>query len=145
MHDHFIERCSNCDTVISQCRCMGDKETKYSVCDKCKQEIEDFTHNSKTAGSEASWSSVMKNRSKLPDMAFADRANRAYPHHAVVGGSGENDEGRWTSGRLVLSRSGLSAAYSASQGSRSGQKASSAVIAHLNTHRKAIGMGEDDD
>ncbi len=33
---HFIEKCRNCKDVISQCRCMGPKETKWSLCSKCK-------------------------------------------------------------------------------------------------------------
>jgi hypothetical protein len=33
---HFIEKCSLCNVVISQCRCMTcDKETRWSTCTKC--------------------------------------------------------------------------------------------------------------
>ena len=36
MHSgHFIKKCSNCDTVISQCKCMSEKETIYEICDSC--------------------------------------------------------------------------------------------------------------
>lgn len=37
MGNHFIELCSECGTVISQCRCpSNDKEKRYSICEKCK-------------------------------------------------------------------------------------------------------------
>ena len=33
---HFIEKCSGCDCVISQCRCPSkDKEIRYSLCKNC--------------------------------------------------------------------------------------------------------------
>ena len=35
-HEHFIEKCKDCDKIISQCRCISkDKEIKYSICEKC--------------------------------------------------------------------------------------------------------------
>lgn len=37
MSGHYIELCTECGTVISQCRCPDPNKTKrYSVCDKCK-------------------------------------------------------------------------------------------------------------
>lgn len=40
MHSsHSITRCSICDTVISQCRCMSqDKTVTYAICNKCREE-----------------------------------------------------------------------------------------------------------
>ena len=36
-HGHQRVLCKECDTVITQCRCMSrDKITEYSTCDKCK-------------------------------------------------------------------------------------------------------------
>ena len=32
MSAHFIEKCRDCDTVMSQCRCPGEKEVKWSQC-----------------------------------------------------------------------------------------------------------------
>ena len=38
-HEHFIEKCTNCGGVISQCRCIDKNKTiKYSICDKCSKE-----------------------------------------------------------------------------------------------------------
>ena len=35
---HEIVRCSECDRVIMQCRCMDkDKPTRYMVCDDCRK------------------------------------------------------------------------------------------------------------
>jgi hypothetical protein len=86
-------------------------------------------HNSTVAKSESSWSKVDK--TKLPDSAFADSKNRKYPHHHLVKGT------------MYLHRGGLAAAWAAAQGARSGKQASSAVKAHLQKHRKAIGMGDE--
>jgi hypothetical protein len=33
--EHYKIICSKCGDVISQCRCMGPKEIRYSVCDRC--------------------------------------------------------------------------------------------------------------
>jgi hypothetical protein len=41
MSNHFIEICSECGKVISQCRCPAEDKTKtYKVCNDCKKEIE---------------------------------------------------------------------------------------------------------
>ena len=38
MTTHYVLKCSTCDKVISQCRCMvGNKEVKYKVCDECRE------------------------------------------------------------------------------------------------------------
>ena len=35
--NHFIRKCSECGTVICQCRCPSkDKTVEYAVCDECK-------------------------------------------------------------------------------------------------------------
>lgn len=34
-HSHFIKVCKLCEAVISNCRCRGSKEKKYSICNKC--------------------------------------------------------------------------------------------------------------
>lgn len=36
---HGITKCSKCDTVISQCRCIDHKEVRYVVCDACKEKF----------------------------------------------------------------------------------------------------------
>ncbi len=37
MMSHYIEICSICAKVISQCRCASlNKETRYGYCDECK-------------------------------------------------------------------------------------------------------------
>lgn len=32
---HFIDKCLRCKSVIKQCRCPGQKEVRWSVCDEC--------------------------------------------------------------------------------------------------------------
>lgn len=34
---HFKKVCENCEKVIEQCRCPGDKTIQYGICDKCKE------------------------------------------------------------------------------------------------------------
>lgn len=99
-----------------------------------------FVHNSVTENSEPTWNSVMKNRSKLPDSAFANQKSRSYPHHFIQNGSGEDSSGRWTNGTMMLHKAGLNAAWAAANGAHTGEKASPKVIAHLQDHRDALGM-----
>jgi signal peptide peptidase SppA len=86
-----------------------------------------YSHNSKLKEGEPVWSTyISAHRKELPDSAFADTANRKYPHHWISGGV------------MYLHRGGLAAARS-----RAGQyDPGSGVTAHLNVHAKAIGMGE---
>jgi hypothetical protein len=101
-----------------------------------------LTHNSKLADKEPDWGSVDK--TKLPRIAFADqghpfkKASWGYPHHWVQNGK-LGPDGVYTDGDMYLHKGGLNAAWGAAQGARSGQKASQAVIDHLQAHRKAIG------
>jgi hypothetical protein len=44
---------------------------------------------------------------------------------------------------MYLHQGGLNAAWAAANGARSGQKASQAVLDHLQAHRKALGMDEE--
>ena len=38
MGDHFIEKCKECGTVISQCRCMDqNKRVILNTCESCKE------------------------------------------------------------------------------------------------------------
>jgi hypothetical protein len=102
-----------------------------------------LTHNSKIADSEPDWGSVDK--TKLPRNAFADegepdkKSTWSYPHHWVKNGGGLDEDGIYTTGDMYLHEGGLNAAWSASQGGRTGQKASQSVIDHLQAHRKALG------
>ncbi len=102
-----------------------------------------LTHNSKLADKEPDWGTVDK--TKLPRIAFADpghpfrKASWGYPHHWVQNGK-LGDLGVFVSGDMYLHKGGLNAAWAAAQGARSGQKASQAVIDHLQQHRKAIGL-----
>lgn len=38
---HFIELCRGCGILISQCRCPGPREKRWSVCARCKAEGRD--------------------------------------------------------------------------------------------------------
>ena len=36
MHNHFIEKCKKCQSIISQCRCIDPKKIiKWSLCQDC--------------------------------------------------------------------------------------------------------------
>lgn len=37
--EHYIEKCSSCDDIITRCRCMGPHEIRYAVCDNCKTAV----------------------------------------------------------------------------------------------------------
>ena len=96
-----------------------------------------------TAPSEPIWSKWLEaNRSKLPDSAFADPKTRAYPFAWIKGGAGSDSNGRWTSGDMYIHGAGLDAAWAAAQGARSGQKAPQAVIDHLASMRKTMGLNK---
>ena len=106
-------------------------------------------HNSKTADNEPAWSSVDK--TALPRNAFADmgdpdkKSTWKFPHHWIKGGTKKDDNGIWIDGEMYLHRGGLNAAWAAANGARSGEKASQAVIDHLQRHRKALGMDSEAD
>lgn len=105
-----------------------------------------FHHNSTLGDKESSWGRVVK--TKLPRSAFAEQGDPEkkstwkYPHHWVSGGEVGSDD-IFTSGTLYLHKGGLSAAWAAAGGARSGQQASSKIKSHLQTHRKALGIKED--
>jgi len=105
-----------------------------------------FRHSSKVAENEPAWSRVDK--TKLPRIAFADQGDPdkvstwRYPHHWVEGGGDPDENGRYTTGKLWLHEGGLKAAWAAAQGARSGREAPAAVKAHLNAHRKDLGLDE---
>jgi hypothetical protein len=99
-----------------------------------------FEHNSKTSDDEPAWADVDK--AKLPDAAFAGEKDRSYPHHHIVDGGKPDDAGQFTTGTMLLSKSGLNAAWAAAQGAHTGEKASQEIIDHLAAHRKALGIDD---
>lgn len=105
------------------------------------------THNNKTADGEPTWGSVDK--TKLPRNAHAEmgevdkKSTWKYPHHWIEGGSETDDDGVYTDGTMYLHKGGLNAAWSAANGARSGKEASDEVKAHLQKHRKALGLDDD--
>lgn len=106
-----------------------------------------LTHNSKLAESEPGWGSVKK--TELPRNAHAEmgeagkKSSWKYPHHWVKGGK-LGEDGVYVSGDMFLHKGGLNAAWAAAQGARSGEEASAGVKAHLEKHRKALGLTEND-
>ncbi len=106
-----------------------------------------FRHNSRTDPNEPAWGTVDK--TELPRIAFAHKGDAAekstwkYPHHWVKGGGGKDEKGVFTTGTLLLSRSGLEAAWDAANGARSGEEASAEDKAHLAAHRKALGLDKE--
>lgn len=103
-------------------------------------------HNDTVKDGEPEWGSVDK--TKLPLKAFVWEASNAdnekkstwsYPHHWVENGE-IDDGGVYASGDMYLHQGGLIAAWAASQGARTGDKADAAIVAHLQAHRDALGM-----
>lgn len=103
-----------------------------------------LTHDSRTMDDEPPWGDVDK--TKLPRVAFAEqgepdkKSTWSYPHHFVRNGMLDIETGVYKSGTLYLHKGGLNAAWAAASGARSGQEASSEVIAHLQRHRESLGL-----
>lgn len=88
-------------------------------------------HNSKTVKKEPNYVEWLKeHRELLPDVAFADKTNKIYPHHVIL-----------ESGEMVLSKQGLMNAWTLAL---NGGKVSSDITAHLENHRKDLGIGKSD-
>lgn len=108
-----------------------------------------LSHNSTINENEPTWGTV--NKRKLPLNAFVKEAPGTdpekistwkYPHHWVEDGEVDSDTGKYISGTMYLSKSGLAAAWAASQGARTGEKAVPAIISHIKKHRKALGLSK---
>ena len=103
-----------------------------------------FTHNNTETEGEPAWSVVDK--TKLPRNAHAEtgkpdqKATWKYPHHWIKGGEEVDANGIYTGGDMYLHKAGLSFAWGAANGARSGKEASASVKSHLKTHRSAAGM-----
>jgi hypothetical protein len=37
-YEHWIEKCTKCNVVISQCRCRGPKTERLGICENCRKE-----------------------------------------------------------------------------------------------------------
>lgn len=62
--EHYIEKCSSCDDIISQCRCLGPHEIRYAVCDNCKTAVKTKPsfpqlRDEREATNEALWKRVL--------------------------------------------------------------------------------------
>ena len=106
-------------------------------------------HTSKAAETEPNWGSVDK--ASLPEVAFAweapgtdgeKKSTWKYPHHWVQNPGNKNEDGIWTTGSFYLHEGGLRAAWAAAMGARSGERAPASVINHLQKHRRALGVQE---
>lgn len=157
--EDFVARCMTSEAAKEfETKDKDGKNQRLAVCeaqyddkDKKKSEPDDefevrFTHNSTLADGEPKWGDVDK--TALPRIAFAEKGEAGkkstwgYPHHWVKGGTKKDEDGIWTDGTLYLHKGGLAAAWSAAQGGHGGGKADEAVIAHLERHRKAIGVDD---
>lgn len=102
-----------------------------------------LSHDSKTNDSEPDWGSVDK--TKLPEVAFArkgaTKSDWGFPHHYVTDGT-VGEDGIFTDGTLWLHKGGLNAAWAAANGAHTGEKAEASVIAHLEAHRRALGIDD---
>jgi len=138
MNEEFPKRDRRFAVCQSQWRRHMDGKTEHH-----------HTHNSNMMDSEPSWASVEKE--SLPREAFAEigepdkKSTWGFPHHFISEGSEKDDNGIWTNGTMFLHKGGLNAAWAAAQGARSGQEASQAVKDHLQAHRKAIGIADEDE
>jgi len=101
-----------------------------------------LSHSSVLYEGDVEWGSVDK--TELPLKAFAwevdgtDKNKKStwkYPHHIVVDGEDKAENGVYTTGDLLLHRGGLTAATS-----RAVQQKNAAALAHLNRHRRALGL-----
>ena len=130
------------------CECVdcGHKETSEShcqdiTCSECGGKMRRasrpgvgrkfFVHNSIVDPREPRWSSI--DQRKLPELAFVDKQ---FPHHWVKGGkvTGRSDNsGKYNSGELFLSKSGLIEALSKAGNNNE----------HLNQHKKEIGLDKE--
>ncbi|MBI5234464.1 MAG: signal peptide peptidase SppA [Deltaproteobacteria bacterium] len=106
-----------------------------------------FSHTNTFADNEPVWGGVDKTR--LPRMAHAEqgklneKSTWGFPHHWVRGGKTLDNNGVYTDGEMFLHKGGLSAAWGAANGARSGKQASDAVKSHLRAHRTAAGMNSE--
>jgi ATP-dependent Clp protease protease subunit len=144
----FIDRCMGNETMKTD---YPERDQRYAIClrswekEHGTSDMKNFSHNNTVSDSEPSWGGVDK--TSLPRIAFADQGEAdkkstwSYPHHWVSGGS-KDDSGVYTTGTLYLHKGGLNAAWAAANGARSGQEASSAVKSHLEAHRKALGLDD---
>ena len=42
MSGHGIFKCSKCEKIVAQCRCLeAHKNIEYIICDECKKETDD--------------------------------------------------------------------------------------------------------
>lgn len=106
-------------------------------------------HNDTINETEPDWGSIDKTKLPLkafvydaPDTDNEKKSTWKYPHHYVEGGE-VGEDGVYSSGDMYLHKGGLNAAWAAAQGARTGDKADAAIIAHLQAHRDAIGINED--
>lgn len=147
----FIDRCMGNETMKED---YPETDQRLAICYRSwreehgdSQDMKNFSHNSTVADSEPSWGNVDK--SSLPRMAFADegepgkKSTWGYPHHWVSGGS-KGGDGIYTSGTMYLHKGGLNAAWAAANGARSGQESSSAIKDHLEAHREALGLEDEE-
>lgn len=37
---HYVVKCTGCGTIISQCRCPGNKEQRTGICAECRKPVE---------------------------------------------------------------------------------------------------------
>jgi hypothetical protein len=91
-------------------------------------------------------------KTKLPRSAHAERGDPKkkstwkYPHHWVKNGEvGKDEFGNevYISGDMYLHKGGLDAAWSYANGARTGEKAKKSIRDHLQAHRKALGLTDD--
>lgn len=101
-----------------------------------------FEHNSRLADSEPGWGGLDK--TSLPRIAHADKGvpdkktTWRFPHHWIKSGGDKDDKGVFTSGTMYLHRGGLNAAWQ--RANQKGIDTSGGVRAHLEAHRKVLGM-----
>lgn len=108
-------------------------------------------HSNETADNEPGWGNVDK--AALPEVSFVweapgtetdKKSTWKYPHHWIENAGNKNEAGIWTTGQLKLHEGGLRAAWAAAMGARSDSLAPASVINHLQAHRKALGLVDEE-
>ncbi len=129
----------------------GTHDMKKKTVRKDAPTVKALTHNSTLEEGAPGWGDVDK--TQLPANAFVENApgvdveqksTWTFPHHWVKDGGDLADNGIFTTGDEFLHRGGLIAAWSAAKGARSGEEAAPEIIAHLEAHRKAIGLEDEE-
>lgn len=137
-------RPSNRESNISIAKAIKELRGRVDEEDDDERGRTKFRHTSNTDESEPNWGDVEKK--SLPRIAHAvtgepnKKATWKYPHHHIKSGGSKNDIGVFTTGTMFVNKGGVNAAWATLHGARSGERGPADAMAHVNKHRKALGI-----